>query len=164
MALSRFSERTAEIVRGWPQGAALDRVEPIKASVLKSAGGTGIGNGQWVYKLADNTIDVAGATATNAVGLVVSGDLDSFSSKGSQDFISGGGSLGSGKAVVLWGNFLASINSNGYTGTFVPGDSFTVVSGKVKKGVVGTDPIVGRVLEVVTSTSTNDATILIQVS
>jgi hypothetical protein len=137
-------ERTAEVIRGWPYDGSLDRYEPIKA-------GSTLVNGDWVQKQSDNTVDKSGATATAAAGLVITGNGDS------------GSAAYTGKAVVLWGNFIARV-SNYATGSYTPGTPLTVKSGKVAVGVVGTDPIVGYVLDVVAASSTTTANLVIKVA
>jgi hypothetical protein len=137
-------ERTAEVIRGWPYDGSLDRYEPIKS-------GSTLVNGDWVQKQSDNTVDKAGATATAAAGLVVIGNGDS------------GSAAYTGKAVVLWGNFIAKI-SNYAAGAYVPGTPLTVKNGVVNVGVPGTDPIIGYVLDVVASSSTETAHLTIKVA
>jgi hypothetical protein len=137
-------ERNAEIIRGWPYDGSLERVEPIKSGVT-------LQNGDWVAKQSDNTIDKSAAASSNTVGLVIVGNGDSSSS------------AYSGKAVVLWGNFIASI-SNFAAGSYQPGSPITVKSGQVALGVVGTDQIVGFVLDVVAASSTQTAHITIKVA
>jgi hypothetical protein len=137
-------ERVAEVVRGWPYDGSLDRYEPIKTSST-------LVNGDWVQKQSDNTVDKAGSTATAAAGLVIVGNGDS------------GSAAYAGKAVVLWGNFIANI-SNYAAGAYVPGSPLTVKNGVVNLGVPGTDPIVGYVLDVVASSSTQTAHLTIKVA
>lgn len=137
-------ERNAEIIRGWPYDGSLERVEPIKS-------GSTLQNGDWITKQSDNTVDKVGATASNSVGLVIVGNGDSSSS------------AYAGKAVVLWGNFLAKI-SNYAAGAYAPGSAITVKNGQVALAVVGTDPIVGFVLDVVASSTTETAHLTIKVA
>lgn len=148
-------ERVAEVVRGWPYDGSLDRVEPIKASVT-------LVNGDWVAKEAGNVVDKTGATPTSSAGLVIVGNGDSSSASTS------------GKAVVLWGNFIAKV-SNFTAGTYAPGDKVTVVSGKLAKAtaadlndvtaplVLG-DPVIGYVLDVVAASATETAHIVVKVA
>lgn len=137
-------ERVAEVIRGWPYDGSLDRYEPIKAGVT-------LVNGDWVTKQTDNTVDKSGATASAAAGLVIAGNGDS------------GSASTSGKAVVLWGNFIARV-SNFATGSYTPGQELTVKSGKIAPAVVGTDPVVGYVLDVVAASSTTTANLVIKVA
>lgn len=137
-------ERVAEVVRGWPYDGSLDRYEAIKT-------GSTLVNGDWVQKQSDNTVDKAGATATNAVGLVIVGNGDS------------GSAAYAGKAVVLWGNFIANV-SNYAAGAYAPGSPVTVKNGVVNLGNGTTDPVVGFVLDVVASSSTQTAHLTIKVS
>lgn len=123
-------ERNFEVVRGWPYDGARDRNEVIKA-------GSTLVNGDWIVKQSDNTVDKSGATATNVAGVVVIGNGDSASATNAN------------KAVVLWGNFIAKVANYDTTATYAPGASLTVKSGKLTVGTVGTDPIIGTVLEVV---------------
>ncbi len=124
-------EYAFEVIRGYPQDGALDRVEPIKAGVT-------LKNGDVVAKQTDGTVDLAGDTASNKVGVVVQGNGDSASASAS------------GKAVVLWSNYIARVASTAYTaGAYVPGSEVTAKSGKFALGVTGTDPAFGSVLEIV---------------
>lgn len=122
---------SAEIIRGWPYDGALDRNEPIKA-------GSTLFNGDWVMKQSDGTVDKVSTTTTAAAGLVIQGNGDSATAVNSK------------RAVVLWGNFLAKISNFDATATYAPGSPLTAKSGKLTLGVVGTDPIIGYVLDVVT--------------
>lgn len=137
-------ERVAEVIRGWPYDGSLDRFEPIKS-------GSTLVNGDWVQKQADNTVDKAGATATAAAGLVVVGNGDS------------GSAAYTNKAVVLWGNFIANI-SNYAAGSYTPGTAITIKNNLVNVATVGTDPIVGYVLDVVAASSTDTAHLTIKVA
>lgn len=128
------------VTRGWPNEGALDRVEVI-------ASGQSLSNGDWVTKNSDNTISKSGASKTNAAGLVIRGNADS------------GSGTYTNKATVLWGNFIAQIK-NLPADVFTPGSSLTIQNGMVKLGTVGTDPIIGIVLDVVAASSTNDAHIV----
>lgn len=130
-------ERVAEVIRGWPYDGSLDRYEAIKS-------GSTLVNGDWVQKQSDNTVDKAGATATAAAGLVIVGNGDS------------GSAAYAGKAVVLWGNFIASV-SNYAAGAYAPGSPITIKNGVVNLGNGTTDPVVGYVLDVVASSSTQTA-------
>lgn len=133
----------AEVVRGWPYDGALDRAETIKTGVTLS-------NGDWVVKQSDNTVDLASATKTAAAGLVIRGNGDS------------GSGAYTNKATVLWSNFVVKVKN--YTaGAWAPGSPVTVASGKVTIGVQGTDPIIGYVLDVIAASSSNDASLVIQV-
>lgn len=124
-------EYAFEVVRGYPQDGALDRVEPIKAGVTLKCGDV-------VAKQTDGTVDLSGASASNKVGVVVQGNGDSSSS------------AQVGKCVVLWSNYIARVASTGYAaGAYVPGSEVTAKSGKFALGVAGTDPVVGSVLEIV---------------
>lgn len=119
-----------EVIRGWPQDGSLDRVEPIKA-------GSTLKNGDVVAKQTDGTVDLVGATASNKVGVVIQGNGDSSSA------------AASGKAVILWGNYIARVASTAYAaGAYVPGSEVTGKSGKLALNA-GSDPVVGSVLEIV---------------
>lgn len=138
-------EYTAMIRRGWPNEGALDRAEVIKAS-------TTLVNGDWVTKHTDNSVQLAGATASAnvLVGLVVSGNGDAASAANSN------------KAVVLWGNFIADVSNYDTGATYAPGDSLMVVSGKVTLRT-STNPIIGHVLDVVAVSATETAHLTILV-
>lgn len=137
-------EYAFEVLRGWPQDGSLDRVEPIKA-------GATLKNGDVVVKQSDNTVDLAGATATNKVGVVIQGNGDSASA------------AGVGKAVVLWGNYIAKVASTAYAaGAYAPGSNVTAKDGKFALDA-GTDPVVGVVLDVIAASATETASIVILV-
>lgn len=135
----------AQIVRGWPYDGALDRNEKIKSGVTLT-------NGDWVQKQTDGSVDKSGAAASNSVGLVIQGNGDSASA------------VNSNRAVVLWGNFIADIANYDTVPAYVPGSPLTVKSGKVTLGVVGTDPILGFVLDVVATSTTETAHLTIKVA
>lgn len=134
-------EYNVQILRGWPYDGALDRAEPIKA-------GVSVANGDWVMKTSDNTVDLVGATKTNRAGLVVRGNSDA------------GSGAYTGKATVLWGNFIAEIKNLPAAVTFTPGAALTIQNGKVQLGVVGTDEIIGQVLDVIAASASTDASIV----
>jgi len=130
-------ERVAEVIRGWPYDGSLDRYEAIKS-------GSTLVNGDWVQKQSDNTVDKAGSTATAAAGLVIVGNGDS------------GSAAYAGKAVVLWGNFIAKITSYA-AGAYAPGSPITIKNGVVNLGNGTTDPVAGYVLDVVAAGATETA-------
>ncbi len=136
-------EYNVRVLRGWPYDGSLERVEPIKAGVT-------LVNGDWVEKQTDNTIDKVGATKTNKAGLVISGNGDSSSA------------AYAGKAVVLWGNFIAQIKNLPGGVTFVPKSGVTIQNGLVQLDA-GTDPQVGHVLDVIANSADNDASIVVMV-
>lgn len=122
--MAYFMERKAEVVRGWPYDGALDANQVIKAGVT-------LVNGDWVELQADGTVDKVGATKTNRAGLVIVGNGDS------------GSAAYSGKAVVLWSNFIVRVSNA--VGSFTPNAAVTAQDGVLVPGVVGTDPILGHV-------------------
>lgn len=63
---------------------------------------------------------------------------------------------GSGKALVLWGNYIARV-SNYTAGAYVPGSPVTAVSGKYSLANGTTDPEVGFVLRVQAASGTETA-------
>lgn len=132
----------AEIIRGWPYDGSLERVEVI-------ATGSTLQNGDWVTKNSDNSVAKSGATAANAVGLVIEGNGDS------------GSAAYSGKSVVLWGNFLAKISNYDNTATYAPGANLTVKNGMVTLAG-GSDPVVGFVLDVVAAGTAETAHLVIK--
>lgn len=137
-------ERNAEIIRGWPYDGSLERVEPITAAAT-------LQNGDWITKQSDNTVNKSGASASNNVGLVIVGNGDSSSS------------AYAGKAVVLWGNFLAKI-SNYAAGAYAPGSPLTVKSGQLALANGTTDPVIGFVLDVIAASTTETAHLTIKVA
>jgi hypothetical protein len=126
----------------------LDRYETIKT-------GSTLQNGDWVQKQTDNTVDKSGATNTTATaaatGLVVIGNGDS------------GSAAYSGKAVVLWGNFIAKVYNFG-AGTFTPGCPITSKLGVIVPATVGTDNVIGQCLDVVAASTTISAYIVVKLS
>lgn len=141
-------ERTAEVIRGWPFDGSLDRYEPIKS-------GSTLVNGDWVVKQSDGTVDKAPATNTSAAsvatGMVVVGNGDS------------GSAAYTGKAVVLWGNFIVRV-SNYAAGAYVPGSPVTAKNGVISLATPGTDQVIGQVLDVVAASSTQTAALVIRIS
>lgn len=138
-------EYVVEIVRGWPQDGALDRQEPIKA-------GVSLKNGDFVAKQSDGTVDLSAAAANKNVGVVIQGNGDSPSA------------AASGKALVLWSNYIAKVGAGAYAaGAYAPGTIVTAKSGKLALGVAGTDPELGTVLDVITASATEDAALIILV-
>lgn len=133
-----------EVIRGWPYDGSLDRNEPIKAGVTLT-------NGDWVEKQTDGSVDKVGATATNAVGVVVQGNGDSASAVNSK------------RAVVLWGNFLAKVSNFDATATYAPGSKLTAKAGKLTLAT-GADPVVGHVLDVVTAGASQTAHLVVKVA
>lgn len=154
----------AEVVRGWPYDGSLDLVEPIKAGVT-------LQNGDWVVKQADGTIDKvpASGTITNvAVGLVIQGNGDSptttvngitvgnsaQNANGPSESVTTGLNTvaTNGRAVVLWGNFIADIQNTGAL-SITPGKPFTFKSGAIAEAT-SSDPVVGFVIGVAGNTGT----------
>ena len=145
-----LDDRKAEIIRGWPYDGSLDRYETIKS-------GSTLSNGDWVQKHNDipNSVDKVGSTNTvansAATGLVVVGNGDS------------GSAAYSGKAVVLWGNFIAKVYNFG-AGTFTPGCPITAKSGVIVPATVGTDFVIGNCLDVGLASTTSNAYITVKLS
>lgn len=138
-------ERNANVVRGWPYDGSLDRAEAIKS-------GTTLVNGDWVTKTTGNVVDLAGATKTAAAGLVISGNGDS----GSAAYTS--------KAVVIWGNFIVQTKNLPAAVTFTPGAAVCVQNGKLQLATVGTDPVIGFVLDVIAASTADDASIIVKIN
>ena len=168
-------ERVAEVLRGWPYDGSLDRYEPI---------GTGVTlyNGDWVVKQSDGTVALSGSTNTvansPATGLVVIGNGDSASAQATAS------TGNNGKAVVLWGNFVARLsgsaptsygtastgqsnlasapglpNAGGFgyaAGSYTPGAPITSKNGVITLGTPGTDQIIGHVLDVVANATSGN--------
>lgn len=157
----------AEVKRGWPMDGSLDRVETVykNGSVVAS-----LQNGDWVSKRSDGTVGLAVTAKSAAAGLVVAGNADSASS------------AYTGKATVLWGNFIAEVQygsansavssttTAAATGTpadassWAPGSPLTVSNGQLTLGVVGTDPIVGYVLDVVVGSGTTNSYLTVKIN
>lgn len=141
-------EYNVQVIRGWPFDGSLDRYENIKA-------GTTLANGHWVVKQTDNTVDKAGTAEANvAFGLVIRGNGDS------------GSAANTGKAVVLWGNFIAQIKNLKAGVTFTPGVAVTIKRDSTNDNYVdliaGSGRVVGYVLDVIAASSTQDASIVVQ--
>lgn len=137
-------EYAFEVLRGWPQDGALDRIEPIKT-------GDTLKNGDVVTKHTDGTVTLVGATASNKVGVVIQGNGDSASASGV------------GKALVLWGNYIARVASTAYAaGAYAPGSNVTGKSGKFALDA-GSDPVVGVVLDVIPASATETESLVILV-
>ena len=145
-------EYNVQILRGWPMDGALERQEAITS-------GATLVNGDWVQKQSDGTVNKVSATKTANAGLVIRGNGDSLSAAGTagSGYVSGG----SGKALVLWGTFLAQQKT---AGSFTPGQALTAQSGALVAGTVGTDPIIGYVLDVVAAGTNQDASIVYKIN
>lgn len=135
-------EYVAEVVRGWPNDGALDKVETIKAS-------TTLVNGDLVEIQSDGTVAKVGATLTNKAGLVVRGNGDSDAG------------LASNTAVVLWSNYVVRVSNA--SGSFAPGDTVTAANGVFTKTTAGTDPVIGHVIKVQAVSATETAHVVIVV-
>jgi hypothetical protein len=137
-------EYNVQIERGWPYDGALDRAEVIKSGVTLS-------NGDWVEKQSDNTVDLTSSTETNAAGLVIRGNGDS------------GSGAYTGKATVLWGNFIVRAKNLTGGATFVPGGPLTIKSGKLDVAAGG-EPVIGVCLDVIGASATQDACIVAKIN
>lgn len=141
-------EYNAMVRRGWPSDGALDLAETIET-------GSTLSNGNWVAKQADGGVALAvTSTASTPVGLVITGNGDSASA------------ANSGKAVVLWSNFVVDVANYDATQSYAQGSMVTVKTanpGVLTLGVVGTDPVVGWVLNVVPGSTTQTAYIRVLV-
>lgn len=138
-------ERRAAVVRGWPYDGALDRAEVINT-------GATLVNGDYVIKQANGSVDKGSTSATNKVaGLVIQGNGDSTSA------------VNSGKAVVLWGNYIVNLDSTCYNaGAWAPGLPVTCTLGKLAIANGTTDIEVGYVLDVVAASTTETAHITVK--
>ena len=68
----------------------------------------------------------------------------------------------SGKAVVLWGNYIAKVDSTAYTaGAYVPGSPVTANAGKIALANGTTDPELGYVLRVQGVSGTETAHLIV---
>lgn len=141
-------EYTVQVIRGWPFDGSLDRYELIKT-------GSTLQNGDWVVKQTDNTVDLVGTAESNvAFGLVIRGNGDS------------GSAANTGKAVVLWGNFIAQIKNLRSGATFTPGVAVTIKRDSTNRNYVdlisGSGRTVGFVLDVIGASASQDASIIVQ--
>jgi hypothetical protein len=142
-------EKVAEILRGYPSDGALDRNELVKVT---AGAPVALKNGDLVEKQSDGTVDLSGASANKAVGLVIRGPGDSTSALNAMGSLNDVGSTASGtssQAVVLWGNYIVR-TSNYAAGAYAPGSPVTAKSGKFALANGTTDPEVGFVLHVIT--------------
>ncbi len=131
-------EDRASIVRGWPADGSREATETI-------ASGVTLVNGDFVTKDASGNL-IKTTAATRACGIVVRGNGDS------------GSSLATNKAVVVWGNCIANIDSTTYAaGAYAPGSPLAAgASGKLALSA-GAITDVGFVLEVVAASATQTA-------
>jgi hypothetical protein len=123
-------EYDAEVVRGWPNDGALDRVETCKSTYTTPA------IGDWVEKQSDGTVDLVGGTKTSKVGMVVGIAATTSDAKD--------------KVVVLWSNFIVRVKSTKYkAAAYAPGSGITA-GGAANSGKLdidaGSDPVIGFVL------------------
>jgi hypothetical protein len=131
-------ESRVEILRGWPADGSREKVQTI-------ASGVTLVNGDFV------TLDASGnliktTAATRACGVVVRGNGDS------------GASANTNKAVVVWGNYIARIDSTTFAaGAFVPGSPVAAAAGGLVALSAGAVTDVGYVLDVVAAGSTQTA-------
>jgi len=144
-------EWNAEVIRGWPNDGAKDRYETIAAS-------TTLANGNWVIVNSSGFVTLSSSTSTRAAGLVVRGNQDPGygvpATFGTATVVQESGA-NINKAVVLWGNFVVRMQAAclaAAVGTYTPNTNLTVVSGKIATAV-GTDPVIGSVLQVNTLSS-----------
>lgn len=138
-------EKNVQVLRGWPYDGALDRAEPINTGVTLT-------NGDWVTKIAGGLVDKTGSTASGLVGVVVSGNGDGGTTNSS---------LISNKATVLWGNFIAQVKT---ATAFTVGAALASKNGVLVAAVVGTDPVIGYVMEVISASTLNDASVVVKIN
>lgn len=133
-------ESVAEIVRGWPNEGSLERLETIKS-------GSTLVNGDVVEMQADGTVDKVSTSETANAGIVIRGNGDSSSV------------VASGKALVLWSNYIVRIKAANVVGTVTPGVSVTGGgSGAVGKFRQATGTaILGFCVKVQAANTTEDA-------
>lgn len=152
-------EYVAQVLRGWPSDGSIDRNELVKLS-----GGVPVAlkNGDLVQSQSDGTVDLVGSTATGYAGLVIRGPGDSKSAANSMGSLNDVGSTStgtSGKAVVLWGNYIVQ-TSNYASGSWVPGAAVTAKNGQFALAAPASittaegsntlgDPVIGFVLNVI---------------
>lgn len=136
-------EYTAEVLRGWPNEGALERVETVKS-------GSTLVNGDVVEMQSDGTIDKVSTTKNFAVGLVIRGNGDS------QSVVAAGN-----KAVVLWGNYIVRIKAVNVIGAVLVGSPVTGggagAAGKFQLATGVTDNVVGFCVKVQAASATEDA-------
>ena len=136
-----------DVLRGWPQGSALESNETITAAATLNAGDV-------VEFQADGTVNACGASSSSDVGFVVRGNGDSASVTASGD-----------QAVIIWGNFVARTQKVDITG-LAPGSRVTAKNGVLVLAIAPDDtdatapltfgdPIVGFVKSVHPADSIN---------
>lgn len=138
-------EYTAEVLRGWPNEGALERVETVKS-------GSTLVNGDVVEMQADGTVDKVSGTENFAVGLVIRGNGDS------QSVVAAGN-----KALVLWSSYVVRVKAAQVTGAVVAGSPVTGKSGKFALPASGIINQMGFCVKVQTATATEDAHYIIVV-
>lgn len=145
------NDQTADILRGWPGDGALDQAWAIKS-------GSTLVNGDVVEIQTDGTVDkVANASEKFAVGLVVRGNGDTSGAT------FGNSSSNSGKAVVLWSNYVVRIKQANWNGT-APTLGAAVSAGGSGTGSTGcfrtasAGPGIGFVAAITPASTQNDAT------
>jgi len=138
-------EWTAEVLRGWPNEGAQERVETVKTSSTVS-------NGDVVEMQSDGTIDKVGGSKNFAAGLVVRGNGDSAS-----------GVAAGNLATVLWGNYIVRVKSAQVNGAVVVGSPITAQNGKFQLASSVTDNVLGFCVKVVSASATEDAHFVIVV-
>lgn len=136
-------ESTVQILRGWPQDGALDRLETVKAAST-------LVQGDVVVKQTDGSVDKVGSGATSgAVGLVIKGNGDSPSVVASGN-----------KAVVLWSNYIVQTSNYDTSpgtawapGVLVTAGGSATAAGKFTTSTATTNVTIGMCLAVVAASS-----------
>lgn len=146
-------EYNAQILRGWPYEGALDRAETIKTGVT-------LVNGDWVTKQVDGTVDKATTSPGGAGYPVITAGLATAGLviRGNGDSTSG---VATNKATVIWGNYIAQIKT---ALSCSPGQLLTVKANALAVATSGTDSVIGQVLDVITSSATNDTSIIVKIN
>lgn len=137
-------EYTAEVLRGWPNEGAQERLETVKV-------GSTLVNGDFVEMQTDGTVDKVSATENFAAGLVIRGNGDSTSV------------VAAGKCLVLWGNYIVRVKSTQVTGAVVVGSPVTGKSGRLALPASGIINQLGFCVKVQAATSTESAHFIIVV-
>lgn len=152
-------EYTAQVLRGWPNDGALDRLETIKSTVAISGGGAGLKNGDVVIKQSDGTIDKVSTASTGMAGLVIRGDADSSSVGASGN-----------KAVVLWSNYIVQVSNYNTASLPTAWAPFVAVTaggtgatGKFNTTTATDATVLGHCLNVVAASTTDTASVVILV-
>lgn len=144
MARLNVLEYTADVVRGWPHGSAVE---------MNYSSATAFGNGDIVKMAANSTVVAAAGTAGEVFGLVVRGVNDTFN----------GGGTGTNNLytqvvpnIVLWSNYVVRISNVDAANIPAVGTNVYVNATGQLTSVAGTSAVFGTCLEIETGLTDAD--------